>query len=95
MIDPAHSAVTFSVRHLMSKVRGRFTDLDGRIDVGPTLERCAVVASVRTSSVDTGTAMRDDDLRSDRFFGADAFPRCPSPAPRSRPATAASPWSAT
>ncbi len=74
-IDPAHSAVTFSVRHLMSKVRGRFTGLDGRIDVGPTVERCAVVASVSTESVDTGTAMRDDDLRSDRFFGADAFPR--------------------
>ncbi len=74
VIDPAHSAVTFSVRHLMGRVRGRFTELDGRIEVGATLDACAATASVATSSVDTGTAMRDDDLRSDHFFDADAFP---------------------
>jgi polyisoprenoid-binding protein YceI len=32
-IDPAHSSVSFSVRHLMSRVRGRFRDVDGRIDI--------------------------------------------------------------
>ncbi len=74
VIDPAHSSVTFSVRHLMSKVRGRFVDVEGRIEVGPTPAACAVEATVATSSVDTGTAMRDDDLRSERFFDADAHP---------------------
>jgi polyisoprenoid-binding protein YceI len=75
VIDPAHSSVTFSVRHLMSRVRGRFTEVDGRIEVGDTLESCTVTASVAAASVDTGTAMRDDDLRSAGFFDADSHPR--------------------
>jgi len=74
VIDPAHSSVTFSVRHLMSKVRGRFTDIEGRINVGPTLAACTAQASLTASSVDTGTGMRDDDLRSARFFDADTYP---------------------
>jgi polyisoprenoid-binding protein YceI len=74
VIDPAHSSVTFSVRHLMSKVRGRFTEVSGRIEVGATLDACKATASVATASVDTGTAMRDDDLRSDGFFDAKTYP---------------------
>ena len=73
-IDPAHSAVTFSVRHLMSKVRGRFSDVDGQIVVGQTLASCSVEASIATASVDTGTPMRDDDLRSATFFDSARFP---------------------
>jgi polyisoprenoid-binding protein YceI len=73
-IDPAHSSVTFSVRHLMGKVRGRFGDVDGRIAVGRSLASCAVEASIATASVDTGTQMRDDDLRSAKFFDAARFP---------------------
>jgi polyisoprenoid-binding protein YceI len=75
VIDPLHSSVTFAVRHLMSKVRGRFTDLVGRIEVGDSIDACAVKASAATASVDTGVGMRDDDLRSDRFFAADTHPR--------------------
>lgn len=75
VIDPVHSSVTFSVRHLMSKVRGRFTDIEGRIEVAGELESCTASASVTTASVDTGTAMRDDDLRSAGFFDADTYPR--------------------
>lgn len=75
VIDPAHSSVTFSVRHLMSRVRGRFTGIEGRIEVGGELESCTATASVATASVDTGTAMRDDDLRSDGFFDAETYPR--------------------
>jgi polyisoprenoid-binding protein YceI len=74
VIDPAHSSVTFSVRHLMSRVRGRFGELEGRIEVGPSLDRCSATASVAAASVDTGTAMRDDDLRSERFFDAETYP---------------------
>jgi polyisoprenoid-binding protein YceI len=75
VIDPAHSSVTFSVRHLMSKVRGRFTEVEGRIEIGASLETCKATVSVATASVDTGTAMRDDDLRSDGFFDAETYPR--------------------
>lgn len=73
-IDPAHSSVSFSVRHLMSKVRGRFTDVDGRISIGPSLGECSVSASIAMASVDTGTPQRDEDLRSDRFFDVDEHP---------------------
>jgi polyisoprenoid-binding protein YceI len=73
-IDPAHSSVTFSVRHLMSKVRGQFGDVDGQIVIGRSLASCSVEASIATASVDTGTPMRDDDLRSARFFDSTRFP---------------------
>jgi polyisoprenoid-binding protein YceI len=58
----------------MSKVRGRFRDVDGGIDISPTLTDCSVSASIAMASVDTGTPQRDDDLRSDRFFDVDEHP---------------------
>lgn len=73
-IDPAHSSVGFAVRHLMSRVRGRFAYVDGRVRVGPRPADCAVSVSIGMSSVDTGTAARDDDLRSESFFDVDAHP---------------------
>lgn len=72
-IDAMHSAVTFSVRHLMSKVRGRFSEVDGQIVVGQPLSSCSVEASIATGSIDTGTQMRDDDLRSPNFFDSARF----------------------
>ncbi len=73
-IDPAHSSVTFAVRHLMSKVRGRFREVDGKILVGQALASCSVEASIATASVDTGVQLRDDDLRAARFFDSARFP---------------------
>jgi polyisoprenoid-binding protein YceI len=73
-IDPAHSSVTFSVRHLMSKVRGRFNDVAGQIVIGDSPVSCSAEASIATASVDTGTQMRDDDLRSAKFLDSTSFP---------------------
>jgi polyisoprenoid-binding protein YceI len=73
-IDPAHTSVTFSVRHLMSKVRGQFGDLAGRVVIGETLESCSAEVSIQTVSVHTGMPMRDDDLRSANFFESERFP---------------------
>lgn len=73
-IDAMHSAVMFSVRHLMSRVRGRFSEVDGQIVVGQSLSSCSVEVAIATGSVDTGTPMRDDDLRSPNFFDAARFP---------------------
>jgi polyisoprenoid-binding protein YceI len=72
-IDPAHSSATFSVRHLMSKVRGRFSDVDGQVVIGATLADCSVAASIPAETVHTGVAMRDDDLRSEGFLNAAHF----------------------
>lgn len=74
-IDQAHSEVAFSVRHLLSRVRGRFADFEGTIqfdDAQP--ERSSVTFAARTASVDTNQKDRDAHLRSDDFFAADRFP---------------------
>jgi polyisoprenoid-binding protein YceI len=59
-LDPAHSAVNFTIRHLgVSKVRGRFADFTVHVVVGETLETTHVDAVVQVASVDTGNADRD------------------------------------
>lgn len=73
-IDPMHTAVTFAVRHLMSKVRGRFSDVNGQVVLGEAPASCRVEATIATASVDTGTPMRDEDLRSANYFDATRFP---------------------
>ena len=74
-IDKTHSEVTFQVRHLVTRVRGRFTDFSGTIqfdDAHP--EQSSVSLSINTASIDTGVADRDAHLRSDDFFSADKHP---------------------
>lgn len=73
-IDPAHSSVAFSVRHLMSKVRGRFTEFSGSIVTAPDLTESSVTATVNLSSVSTGNEMRDNHLRSGDFFNVEQTP---------------------
>jgi polyisoprenoid-binding protein YceI len=71
-IDPTHSEVGFSVRHLMvSKVKGRFTEFSGTFVTGDDPLDSGVEASVVLSSVDTGNADRDAHLRSADFFETD------------------------
>lgn len=73
-IDPMHSSVGFSVRHLMSRVRGRFGEVDGQIVTGPSLSDFRASASIRADSVDTGVSPRDEDLRSEAFLDAERYP---------------------
>ena len=59
-VDPNHSAVNFTIRHLgVSKVRGQFARFDADVRVGPTPETTTVTATVDVASVDTGNADRD------------------------------------
>jgi polyisoprenoid-binding protein YceI len=74
-IDKAHSEVTFQVRHLVTKVRGRFTDFTGTVqfdEARPELSSASFEAG--TASIDTGTADRDQHLRSEDFFHVEKFP---------------------
>ena len=73
-IDPTHSEVAFTVRHLMSKVRGTFKTFEGFIVVGDDLLSSSAEATIDLSSVDTGTQQRDDHLRSSDFFDASTRP---------------------
>jgi polyisoprenoid-binding protein YceI len=74
-IDPAHSAATFSVRHLMvSKVRGRFTSFSGTISVPDDPFASTVEATIDVASIDTHDAGRDEHLRSGDFLEIDTYP---------------------
>lgn len=68
-IDPIHSEVAFTARHLMiSKVRGRFAGCSGTIHTGENLLDSYVAVAVDAASVDTGQPQRDAHLRSADFF---------------------------
>jgi polyisoprenoid-binding protein YceI len=75
-IDPNHTAAQFSVRHLgVSTVRGAFTKVTGSAKYDPAdLSKTSLEATIETTSVDTRVEMRDNDLRSPRFFDAQKFP---------------------
>ena len=74
-IDPVHSEVGFTVRHMMvSKVRGKFTNFSGEITTGENLLDSQVTATIDLGSIDTGNAQRDGHIRSADFFEVDANP---------------------
>lgn len=74
-IDPAHTEVGFVARHLMvSKVRGRFADVAGTVEVPEDVTAATVDVTVQMASVDTRSADRDTHLRSADFFDVDTHP---------------------
>jgi polyisoprenoid-binding protein YceI len=73
-IDPVHSSVDFSVRHLMvSKVRGRFETFSGTITVAPD-GTPSVVAEIDVASLNTGNQQRDGHVKSADFFDVEHYP---------------------
>jgi polyisoprenoid-binding protein YceI len=75
IIDPVHSEVGFSVRHLMvSKVRGKFEKFEGSITVADDPLLSSVTVTVDLSSINTGAVDRDTHLRSADFFEVDSHP---------------------
>ncbi len=68
-IDPVHSEVGFSVRHMMvSKVRGKFTKFSGELVTNDDLLASTVTAEIDLTSIETGAEQRDAHLRSPDFF---------------------------
>ncbi len=76
-IDRSHSNIDFQVKHLMiSTVRGSFRDFEATVELDEADPRNSrVSASVDVASIDTNEAGRDEHLRSDDFFNAEAFPK--------------------
>jgi polyisoprenoid-binding protein YceI len=75
VIDKAHSEAVFQVRHLITKVRGRFSDFEGTIKLDEAEpSKSSVSFTIKTESIDTGSSDRDKHLRSEDFFFVEKFP---------------------
>jgi polyisoprenoid-binding protein YceI len=73
-IDPAHSSVAFTIRHLVSKVPGSFTKFNGSLNVDrDNLEASSVAATIETASINTANEKRDTHLKSPDFFDVAKF----------------------
>lgn len=76
-LDPTHSSVEFSVKHMMmTTVKGRFSQIRGTITADEEHpEGCCVEVEIDAASIDTGVPDRDTHLRSADFFDVDRYPK--------------------
>jgi polyisoprenoid-binding protein YceI len=76
VVDTAHSAIEFSVKHMMiARVRGSFHKFDASIEADPTdLTTASIQFRIDVSSIDTGNNDRDAHLRSADLFDVEQFP---------------------
>ncbi len=74
--DKAHSSVDFSILHMsLSQVRGHFGNIGGSIVWNEgDITKSTVNVTIDVTTVDTGVAARDADLKSDHFFDVAKFP---------------------
>src|SRR4029450_8883315 len=72
--DKAHTAFSFVARHMLSKVRGHFTDYEASIQIAERPEDSKIVVDHATSSLTTGNDMRDGHLNSGDFFLTEKYP---------------------
>lgn len=74
--DPAHTSVTFKIQHLgISWVQGRFDELAGACTIDPSDPgKSTFEMTIKTASVDTNVAKRDEHLRTADFFDVKQFP---------------------
>ena len=75
-IDPSHSAIAFSVRHMVvSKTRGRFNKWSGQLRFdAENPSASSVEVTIDPASLDTADAQRDGHLRSPDFFDVEKYP---------------------
>jgi polyisoprenoid-binding protein YceI len=75
VVDPAHTDVGFVARHLVgTKVRGRFTDVEGTFTVAEHPEDSTLQANVKAESIFTGQVQRDEHLRTNDFLDVPNHP---------------------
>jgi polyisoprenoid-binding protein YceI len=74
-IDPVHSEIGFSARHMMvSKVRGKFSNFSGEIVTAEDPFKSSATAEIDLKSITTGNDQRDEHLRSADFFEVEKYP---------------------
>ena len=74
-LDPAHTRIGFAVKHMgVSTVRGEFREFEGTLEIGEDSSSSRAYGTVQAASISTNQAQRDEHLRSEDFFGAEANP---------------------
>ena len=74
-IDPGHTDLAFVGRHFMvTKVRGRFTDVTGAVTIADRLEDSRVDVTINVASVESGSEARDEHIKSPELFDVEQFP---------------------
>jgi polyisoprenoid-binding protein YceI len=74
-IDPTHSSINFTIKHLVSKVNGRFNDFSGTFSFDPKkLGESKADVTIKTASISTENDKRDTHLKSADFFDVEKFP---------------------
>ena len=74
-VDPGHTDLSFIGKHFMlTKVRGRFTGVRGSVLIAEDVEDSSVDVVIDMASVDSGSTMRDDHMRSSELFDVEHFP---------------------
>jgi len=75
VLDPYHTRIGFVARHLMvSRVRGRFGEFSGHINVAEDPLQSSAELVIKTASVDTGVPARDGDLKGENFLNVEKYP---------------------
>ena len=75
-VDPRHSSAAFSVRHLgISNVKGNFSKVSGQVVLDDKdITHSSVDVSIDATSVNTGVAGRDEDLKGPKYFDVAQYP---------------------
>jgi polyisoprenoid-binding protein YceI len=74
-IDPSHSTVGFSIRHMVSTVRGMFQKYSGTVDFDEkNWTSLKINATIEAASINTNEPKRDEHLRSADFFDVQKYP---------------------
>jgi polyisoprenoid-binding protein YceI len=73
-LDVSHTQLEFVARHMLSKVRGRFTDFAGTVVIGETPEASVADVQIQAASIVTHTEQRDQHLKSPDFLNVEEYP---------------------
>ena len=71
VLDPSHTEIGFTVRHLVSKVHGKFEEFESTVVVAENVADSKASATIGLASINTGTPDRDKHIRSNDFFGVE------------------------
>jgi polyisoprenoid-binding protein YceI len=73
-IDAQHTSAEFVARHMLTKVRGRFPEVSGTVEIAETPEASHTEVELKTATLSTGSQMRDQHLRTSDFFETERYP---------------------